>query len=304
MNLALIKNNPMIVAFSAAFLLVFGGVGWHYWQQQAAYRQVEGSLEEQQLILSQLLTHNPTPTRDNDEALDRKTREFESICKNLHDLSHRSPRHITSLNASNNIAFSQQLRKTLGKLEDQARAANVVVPKDFRFGFKRYATTLPKPQPELLNRLAHQLHVIHELTGILIRDGIEQIDGIYRIELEPDTAGATDDILHESITSHPKEHFTEMPFELRFSCNAAALQKVLNHIAAADYFYVIRMVHIEQEVVTDKKLSDTSPASPVPDSEAASAKTVQPTRPPRLNVTLRLDYIEFTPPESKSKGGN
>lgn len=296
-----LKENSLLIGFGAAFVLIVGGASLLLWKKQSTYRRVETNLEEKQGVLNQLHSKSPAPTTNNLELLNSNNARLQDVILELHHLSRQNNQNAIHPPADR-IAFAQHLRQTLNTLEGKAQAANVKIPKNFRFGFNRYATTLPKrDHPVLLNRLTQQLSVIQQLTTLMIQDGVEQIDDIHRTDLEENTGTATNAVLTETINTNPQEHYTQMPFELQFACNASALQKFVNHIANDEYFFVIRMINIDQEPIVVKKGEEMS--------AALSGRNETSTHPPaslespRLRVTLHLDFIQFIAVKQKPEAG-
>jgi len=310
MNTRWFKQNRLLVGFVVAFVVVFGYVGWLLWGQYGVYKQVRASLNEKLAQLEQLQNNNPTPTDSNITLGDENHKHIHEAQRELNQLVLR----ITAAppaRFANNIEFAQHLRKTVAQMEDSARKARMFVPKDFRFGFTRYATTVPrKGSSVILERLGKQLLVIQKLTAFMIEAGVEEIDAIKRVEIEPLPAGVSpgEDALADSITIHPQEHCISMPFELHLGCSAPTLQNLLNRIATSDKFFVIRFVTIEQEVL-ERKTDETEAPLPLPattDSTAPTDTETKPAppaveRPPRLRVNVRLDFIEVLTPKAVAR---
>lgn len=314
MNTRWLKHNWLLLTFVVSFIVVFGLVGWQLWGQYGAYQQTQTTLAEKQGQLDQLQNNDPTPTEANLEVVNTNLKRLQAIQKELQLLVLRDAM-FSSAASSNNIEFTQHLRKTVEALEDRVEAAKIAIPKDFKFGFKRYATSVPKPDPQLLERLSKQVAVIQKLTTLMIESGVEEIDAIRRVEIEPGVPA--DDALSDVVLVQSPEHYVAMPFELRFVCDAKPLQTLLNKIATADVFLVVRLVTLEQEALlkrTDPMMGGLPPMREsllppprflpgVPATGADSVPTTaEPTRPPRLRVQVRLDFIEVLPSKRPARG--
>jgi hypothetical protein len=312
MNTRWLKQNSLLVAFAVAFVAVFGYVGWRLWGQYGTYQQIQASLDEKLAQLEQLQNNDPTPTDNNVTFADENHKRLQQAQRGLLELAVRTGA-LPPLKFATNIEFAQHLRKTLANLEDRTEKAKIVIPKDFRFGFKRYAATVPdrKVTPRQLEQLGKQLLVVQKLTNLMIKSGVEEIETIKRVEIEPLRGGAalSEDALPDSLTTHPQEHYVSMPFELQLACGATNLQTLINGIATADTLFITRLVSLEQEVL--QKKTDTAEAPlPLPGmteggaagaTETKPAEPSAPDRPPRLRVKIRLDFIEVQPPRNAAR---
>jgi cell division protein FtsB len=301
MNRAWFKQNKFLVMFVVAFVVVFGYVGWLLWGRYGAYKQTQTSLDEKLAQLQRLENNNPTPTENNVILSEENLKHIQEAQRNLTKLLIRAG--VRPAKYTNAIDFAQNLRKTVRRLEDNAVKAKIEIPKNFRFGFTRYATNVPdkKHGAQLLDRLGRQLIVIQELTGLMIEAGVEQIDAIKRVEIEPLPRGAPlgEDALTDTLSTHPQEHYLSMPFELHITCSAKALQDLINRIATSDRFLVIRYIGVDQESF-QRKTDETAEAAPAPAEPAAALPVLD--RPPRLHVIARVDFIEVLNPQGGRAG--
>jgi hypothetical protein len=76
-----------------------------------------------------------------------------------------------------------------------------------------------------------------------------------------------------------------LPFEFRFICTTEALRTFLNSLSTSEWFFAVRSVHIIGE----------PPAPPTGTGEVPSAETTAGAKRTVLNVTVRIDLIEFPP---------
>jgi|GEM_PF-1986269 len=327
-----LKQNWMLLAFLGAFVVVFGLVGWRVWGQYGAYEETQNALKDKLTQLEQLQNSEPTPTEANLEIATTNLTRLVTVQKELEQVLPR----LSVETPTDNIQFTTKLRKTVEALEDRAVAAKVLIPRGFKFGLGRYATSVPKPDPQVLGRLAKQLVVIEKLTGLMIESGVEEIHAIRRVEVEPplapgaggapmpvptaatfDATGPVDETIPEVTPSRRREYFSAMPFELRFVCDAKPFQILLNKIATTDAFFVVHLVTLEQEAVqkrTDGLPGAISPLLPMTEGAmpllpgggtgavGSPAVAAEPVRAPRLRVDLRLDYIEILPVKQTTQG--
>ncbi len=264
-----LKENRLLLAFVVVFVTALGALSWYLWGKSDTYKQTKTNLVEKLTQLELLLNNNPIPTTTNLKCAIVN-------CTRLKEALHELQRFVICTNgfssydskfASSNIELAQHLRKEVAKMEGDMEKAKIVIPKDFRFGFKRYATTVPQKNlpPVMLEHLGKQLIVVRRLTAIMIKSGVEQINAIKRVEVEPVPAGLalSEDALPDLLVSHPQEHYISMPFELQFACSAKSLQALLNNIATADTFFIVRLVTMEQEVLQKNTDATEAPEGPV-----------------------------------------
>ena len=264
-----IKQNLGLLLFSVGFVAVLSLLLWMHRQATTRQQFVESALNSQQLHLKQLQSIDPYPSQENIQIVrgdhDKLQKIFSTLQQTLVQKALQPPK------ATNDIEFAQSLRKTVDALETLAQKGGLVVPADFKFGFSRYATTLPCRNPsgkieDCLELLAKQLAVIEQVTTLLVSNGVDQLDYIHRTEAEP---GASGDALNVPLTQNPKALFSVLPFELQLSGTTEALQKFINSLTQTDGFFTIRNLKFEA----------------IPSSK--------PGEPRRLTVTMRFDVIEF-----------
>jgi hypothetical protein len=304
MNTRWLRQNTLLVGFIAAFLIVLAVVGWLLWGQYDIWQATQTELTDKLSRLEQLQNNDPSLTEDNVAIAGENEKRLQETQQQLQQKIGRVKIPLSTI--TNNIEFTKHLRGTINHLEAKTTAAKISIPKDFKFGFRLYATVAPRNNQERLERLAIQVSVVQKLTELMIENKVEQIESIRRVAIEPSTVIAgDDDILADSISIHLQEHYEAMPFELQFLCSADALQKLLNQIAAADkFFFVTRLVTIEQEAIQKKpETTDVTPGADTGTMETAPV-IVTPDRPPRLRVKARLDFIEILPPNKRPPARN
>ena len=170
----------------------------------------------------------------------------------------------------------------------------------FAFGFSRYDAKFPCRNPvanreecaRLLALLSKQLVTVEQLASLLISNRVEEISAIQRTEVEPGEVSS--DALNLPIQAEPNALYQTYPFELRFSCDTPVLRSFLNNLMQADGLFIVRALKVETVAVQMKAL----------DALAATGETepVGVRRKRRLNVTLQIDLIEFTPTGKPNAG--
>jgi hypothetical protein len=126
---------------------------------------------------------------------------------------------------------------------------------------------------------------------------VEEIAYIHRPEIEPGPTSA--DALTAPIATDAKGLYQTYPFELSFTGDTKSLRAFLNSLAKSDWFFAVRTVKIDSVGVTSSTPGSAAPATGRPDLNVAAepARTVEWRR---LNITVRIDLVEFTAPAPKA----
>lgn len=188
----------------------------------------------------------------------------------------------------------------------------------------------PDEAKSLTARLAKQLKICEAAGAILVGAGTEELVAIRRIDIEGVDASG---LLSGTIAKGPNDLYSMMPFELEFNCWAPVLQDVLNAFAKSSQIWIVRSVTVKtvdeknvamaatsgssqfgggmEPVMAEPRPRSTSrfgPAAPTPPQPpkmveavaggGASTNTLvmqDNKKRKRLNVVMRVDYIEFAP---------
>ena len=291
MNVKWLKQNAVIVAFVAAFLIVLGVVIWL--QQQAAGKKadVDAALQEQMSQLNQLSLQKPAPAKENIEILKQDRAQVDHLYEQL--LASVSRNRIHPPPDLRPVAFLQMMASQLAKLRQAADAAKVKTVDGFAFGFSRYAGTPPtiparnlsdEETKRVVTQLVKQLRAIEKISSLLIESGVDDITSIRRSEVE---SGTGPDALDASITTDPKVQYETLPFEFQFHCTQETLRDFLNALTQSDWFFAVRKVQVVGEPPPPpEKASATTPGSAAPTADATLKRA-------HLAVTVRIDLIEF-----------
>jgi hypothetical protein len=113
---------------------------------------------------------------------------------------------------------------------------------------------------------------------------VDAISTVRRTEIESGGDGA--DSLGVPIGNDPKALYHTYPFEVQFVTDTPTLRKVINRLSGAEALFVIRSLQIDSTAVASKTATGTGGAT-----GPGVGRQVEGAR--RLNVTLRLDLVEF-----------
>jgi hypothetical protein len=300
MNLRWLKQNLFTLIGTLVFVIVLAGIIWLERTAAADKAGIESNLEQQDAQLNGLRSKDPAPSSENIEAYRREREQVQKLYRELQSGAVREPINVPALQRP--IEFSQLLRDTVARLTRQAN--QIKTPSNFLFGFSRYDTDFPCRQAGIsaddcrktLALLAKQLLVVEKLGGLLMDSHVEEITYVHRTEVEPGTSST--DALAIPISADPKGLYQTYPFELKFISNTQSLRNFLNSLAKSDWFFAVRTVKIESSSATTSTGGSAGSAN-VADSNipAEPTRTVERRH---LDVTVRVDLVEFTPPPTKT----
>ncbi|MCG3148127.1 MAG: hypothetical protein PCFJNLEI_01569 [Verrucomicrobiae bacterium] len=303
MNARWLRDNLSVLLFSVAFVCILGAVIWFLRAAGTEQATVVQELDIKKGELQRLQSNKIYPSVENIEVLKRDQEQLRRLYGLLQNAALREAIHPPDLERE--IDFAQLMRATVARLSDSAKKNDVKVEESFTWGFSRYVTTIPCKNPavkgddckRLLRALAKQLLIVEKLSGILIDSKVSAITAIRRSEIE---SGTSADSLAAPLTDDAKSLYRTYPFEVQFSADTDALRRFLNTLAQANHLYIVRSIQIGA-VVQQIQL----PAAPRPTSDLTEFEVKEPETPKtietrRLNVTVRLDAVEFRPVEPKA----
>ena len=291
MNTKWLKQNAVLLVCVTAFLLVVGALVWL--QQGAASRvaEIDNLMAEQVSQLNHLRELKPPPSRENIEVAKQNRQQLEQLYKDLLSVVSRS--QIQTQEVVRPVGFLQLLAQRFAQLRQNADKAGLKLPENFAFGFSRYAgppPTLParglseQETTNVLVQLTKQLAAIEKVSDLLIRSRPDEIGAIRRAEVEPGSPSA--DALDIPISHDARGLYEILPFEFRFTCTTDSLRTFLNSLSKSEWLFAVRSVQVMGE----------PPAPPTAAGEPTAAEIAANAKRTVLNVTVRVDLIEFPPP--------
>ena len=271
---------------------------WFYSAARTQQAVVLNDLQSQQSQLQMLHEAKIFPSKKNIELLKHDRDGVQQLYDAMRSAATHPPMHGRAL--ARDIDFSQFMRETVSRLNAAAAEQHVRVPEGFAFGFSRYDAKFPCRNPiangeecaRLLALLSKELVTVEQLASLLISNRVEEITAIQRTEVEPGEVSS--DALNLPIQAEPNALYQTYPFELRFSCDTPVLRNFLNSLLQADGLFIVRALKIETAAV---QLKSTETPAASGETEPLGVR-----RKRRLNVTLQIDLIEFTPTGKPNAG--
>jgi hypothetical protein len=274
----------VLLGAAGAFLLVLGALVWLQQQAAAKRQEIDNQLAEQLSQRDHFVQATPPPTRENIDILKRDREHLDLLHNEM--LTAIGHSQLQTQEVIRPGGFLQLMAAQIGRLRQSAEKNTVKLPEGFAFGFSRYVGPSSRPPAyglseqettNVLARLQKQLRAVEKLSQLLIESRVDEIAQIRRSEVEP--GSSSQDALDIPISVDPKGSYETLPFELRFACTTEALRTFLNSLSKSDWFFAVRSVHV---------------TGPTPATEATTTAETTARR-TVLNVTIRVDLIEFPP---------
>jgi hypothetical protein len=310
----------MIIAFVIVGLL--GGAAWWYLSGNLTDIQAQCADVKSRYVASSIakvdggIVVSPGNLAKLNENMELLQKQIDPVIS-----GHLHPKNAgldTATGKEDSVSWKRGLDDDVGELTKGAHANNIVLPRNFYFGFSRYVTESPSDSAtEVLNK---QKAGIKEIASILINAPVKAITAFRRsYEEDPHSGGATSgeapsdkgagDVVPGYAASGPNGLYTAYPFEIEFDATAEELRPVINGLVNSPYVFVIRRVEAHNEQLTSRVVGDldhmagaTPGASSVVASDPGQVAASTPTIGPQylfghslIHVRIRLDMIEWNP---------
>jgi hypothetical protein len=287
MNTKWLKQHAVLLGFVGAFLVVLGVLIWLQQQAAAKRQEIDNQLAEQLSQRDHFLEAKPPPTQENIKIEKQNRQQLDRLYNDI--LTAIGHSQLQTQEVIRPGGFLQLMASQFAGLHQLAEKNTVKLPDGFAFGFSRYVGPSSAPPARglseqdttnVLAQLQKQLRAIEKLSQLLIESRVDEIIQIRRAEVEPGSSNP--DALEIPISADSKGLYETLPFELRFTCTTEALRTFLNSLSKSDWFFAVRSMHV---------------TGPTPSAEASApgAGAAEAARRTQLNVTIRLDLIEFPP---------
>jgi hypothetical protein len=292
-----IRQHLMLTLAGIVFLAGMGVTIWFQLQSADKGRQIEEDLQQKKQALDALRRKEIFPSVENLGILKRDHSQLVAQYGTLKQAVGNSSIEVPYL--ARPVEFQQLLAETITKLRTACLMASNNVPQGFAFGFSGYTGRMPadsvrdeKEKRRILNLLGKQLKVVEKLTLLMSECKVEEIRAIRRAPAE--TIGDPD-ALDASVSVEEGSLYQSLPFEVQISGTAESIQAFLNKLATSDWFFAIRHVHIQLEIVEAeggrKEIIKRELATGGFEEEVKEEKEKK--RRNRLVSTIRFDLIEF-----------
>jgi hypothetical protein len=303
-----VKENKFLSGFIAVMVLGAGVLGYLLYTAWGAYSDVTDQYTEQANALHQLQIRVPYPDKTN---LTKYQAERDDLIDATHSLASSLAQFVLPTPEMTPSAFQDRLRDTLSAVISEAQQTGVKLPEDFTMDFKKYQTS--PPPTEAAGPLGRQLAGLKLVMDILIQEHVDSVLSLDRTPLPQEGAGGAHG---KGIGQSAGGGLVEkIPFEIRFTANQPAFQKVLNDLAASSkQFFITRTLLVQNsdpKPVAKELAPAPAPAAAQPGAPGATVaadvagaadasggsylKFIVGTE--KLDVAMRIDMVSFNPPE-------
>ena len=312
-----IKRNLIWLVGLLSFALVVLGSLLLLKNQMAEREKVATELETQIKELERLTSRANFPDPGNVKDMQQ---DNEQMDQRISQLLRQFVKAQVPTQSLTGIKFREIMNKRTQDLGKLARHQGVSIPLDYLFGFELYEKTIPdNPHVPLLIK---QLNVVEEIATTLLKSPrVLLLDSITRVEFED--AGGSEDARtrrksgevvempnnYKEIQNDPAKMYTVMPFEIQFAADPEGLRNFLNNLTRSKYLLIPASINIkcdEQEVTGKVKKAEVTPEgkviTPLPEEAQIAAETTKYVLgQQKINISMRIDWVEFREDESKQK---
>lgn len=274
-----LSQNIYVIAAGAVFVIALGASGYLLYRGFSQLSESEATLSQKRSELIQFFDRNPFPSPENvareRDNMQRLGDLFTGLMEELRKGQGVAPEK------SSPSTFMSVLSGKRNNLVALARSRNVTLAEGLGFGFDKYLGSQSElPAPDHVPRLTQQLAIVETLGQVFFKEGISELSSVKRDEFESAAALA---VATASTPAAPapgtpaparrrqqpgaavppgqtgavraskagvlgtQDLYSSFRFTIEFKAKERVLMAVLNQIASADSFIVVRRLQIAKE---------------------------------------------------------
>jgi hypothetical protein len=245
----------------ASVLLVYARTGFN-----RASERLRATATE----LKRLQDLNPFPNETNLRTLSKHVAEYRMALDKIKEELRTRALPVRPIQPNE---FQAQLRETVTRVTEKARANRVKLPEIFFLGFEEFTSTLPRHETAPL--LGQQLTQLESIANILIDARIDAITVFKRKPLfeEPPGPPSSSSARPANAAAIGPKVVERSAADVTFVSSPSALRRVINQIASANrQFYIIRALHVLNEKGKGPARVQTAAGDKAAETNAAGAK--------------------------------
>lgn len=283
--------------------IAFSGGTWLLLAAKGDWAGAVAEFKEVVRELNRLEGLVPYPNGENLRSFKTEVRDYSD---SLARLKGELKIHVLPIEPIQPNEFQNRLRLALTGVTEKARATKVRLPEHFYLGFDEFAAGLPNALAAPL--LAQELAQVESLLDILFEARVDGLTSFRRMPLLqeqgtvliPTSASSKTGPIQKTAGNALERNL----IEISFASTATAARKVLNQIVASKQFFVIRLLHVQNEKEKGPPREVTPDGSGLHGaalSESVNPSESRPNGPlnfivgdEHIQVTARIEIVRFT----------
>lgn len=250
-----IKRNLMLVVGGSVALILLIAAIVYLFAGRAENVRISEELEMAKTELQRLLTEKPSPIEENVKLVKA---DQEKLAKLVSDV--RARFGSAPIEKRDIAAFKKLLDDTIFELTRDAESAKVRLPTDrynFTFEVQKSAVSFA---PGSVVPLTARLAEVKAICKLLYNARVHSIDGLRRVIVSTDDREGSSDYLIQRPVTNDVAKMVRIPYEVTFSGFSRELGQVMDGMAAAPEFFVVRDVWVSPAPI----VAAAAPTSNVP----------------------------------------
>ncbi len=250
-----IKRNLILALGGALSLVLLLAGGWFLMTGQADNARVTEELEMAKAEWERLLTANPSPIEENVKLVAADQEKLSNLVMQARARFASAP-----VESRDIAAFKKLLDDTIFELTRDAEVAKVRLPAErYNFTFEVQKSAVSFASGSIVP-LTARLAEVKTICKLLYNARVHSIDGMRRIVVSADDREGSSDYLLQRPTTNDLAGMVRIPYEVTFSGFSRELGAVMDGMAAAPEFFVVRDVWVSPApVVVATPTPATSP---------------------------------------------
>lgn len=246
-----IKRNLAFVIVGVLALVLLGGAGWYLYRGVSRNAAALEALNQEYATLERLNRQNPHPGNDkidNIAAARAQEQEVRAFSQKMQQVFRPIPPIPPTANL-NNAAFAEGLRRTLDRLQRDARDAGVQLPERYDFSFTAIRPLLVFDTAGLAP-LAQQVGEVKAICDVLFAAKINALDNIRRVRVASHDREAQQFTDYTDRTPVTNDVAVLTPYEVTIRCFSSELSAVLAGFATSRSGMIVKAINVEPALAT------------------------------------------------------
>lgn len=306
MKALLIKHKWLFISAALVLALLLAAV-WYLLVAVGEFNAAKKDLHAVSSRLDQLQNRNPFPSPENVILAEEN---YNELLDNYNELNDRLREGQALPRAMGDSDFIPLLENTLRRLRADFAKKRVALPKEFTFGFDKYAGG-QMPASRDIPRLAQQLQIIETLCAAVTHVRITELKDLTREEFESSddmgdvggrrgrTRSAAPSSAELPDTDENGDLFKSQQFSMTLRGSESSIMEFVNYVSSMPMFTVITLIDLKNSrPILNKTLAAAGTGAKEKTEEAILDDTrTRPVITGREDVTAKvvMDVYQFAP---------